>query len=553
MQTYVIGHKNPDTDAICSAIGYADFLRRTTMPEAQAARAGEPNARTLYALEQAGLDSPRLVMDVRPTAGRICMRNVISAHEDESLLQAFDRMRQHGLRSMPVVRSGDEIVGMLSFQKTLNILLPGTRVGNEARAVNTTLEHIRSSFQGRYLHVLDEKREQTLLMSVAAMSADTFQERLKEYPPEFVLLVVGNRPTVQKMAVEYGVRCMVVTGGYELEPDLLELARTKGVTVIVSAVDTASTTLLIKCAQGVMEAVSLEYARFSENTLVAEVREKIQMLHQDLFPVVDEKGAMVGVFSKSDLVRESRIKLILVDHNEFSQAVTGVEDAEILEVIDHHRLGGDLVTREPIRFINDTVGSTSTLVARLYRQNGLEPEASIALGLAAGIISDTLNLTSPTTTEVDRDILNWLKGRTKRDLAQFSEGFFAAGSPLQILAPEQIVNGDCKEYEENGWKMAVSQIEELGLQHFWPRKNELKYAMEQMLQDRRLDFACLLITDITVHNSLLLVAGNAQLRSGVEYPALDGDLFELNGVVSRKKQLLPALIRILSRTMKRAE
>ncbi|MDD5262167.1 MAG: putative manganese-dependent inorganic diphosphatase [Methylacidiphilales bacterium] len=553
MPTYVIGHKNPDTDSICSAIGYADFLRRTQMPQAEAARCGEPNARTLYALEQAGLDSPKLVMDVRPTAGQICHREVVSAGEEESLLQAFDRMRLHGLRSMPVMRNSGEVVGLLSFQMTLNLLLPGTRTGNEARAITTTLEHICNAFHGRFQHVVDEKKKQTLLMSVGAMSAKSFEERLREHPPEQVLLVVGNRPTVQKPAVEYGVRCLVVTGGFELDAELLELAKARGVSVILSPLDTASSTLLIKCAQGVMDAVSVEYARFSENTLVAEVREKVQMLHQDLFPVMDDKGRMSGVFSKSDLVNPPRTRLILVDHNEFSQAVTGVEDAEILEVIDHHRLGGDLVTREPIRYINDTVGSTSTLVARLFRQNGLAPESAIALALSAGIISDTLNLTSPTTTSVDKDMLDWLGGLAKTDLKKFSEGFFTAGSPLQILTPQEVANGDCKEYAENGWRIAVSQVEELGHQRFWQRKDELKYAMRQMLLDKRLDLACLLITDITVHDSLLLVVGDSQLKSRIEYPQLDADLFELKGVVSRKKQLLPALIRILSHTAKKAE
>jgi len=551
MPTYVIGHKNPDTDAICSAMGYADLLRRTHTPEAEAARCGEPNARTLYTLEQAGLESPKLLMDVRPTAGRICRRDVISAHEDETLVQAFDRMREHDLRSMPVLRRDHEMVGMFSFQKTINLLLPGSRTGTEVRAVTSTLEHIRVAVHGRFQHAHDEKREQTWFMSVAAMSAQSFAERLKEYDPTKILLVVGNRPTIQQSAIAYGVRCLIVTGNYELTPELLDLARAKQVSVITSPQDTATTTLLIKCAQRVVYALNEEYAAFAESTLVAEIREKVRDIHQDLFPVMDEHGRLTGVFSKSDLVNMPRTKLVLVDHNEFSQAVTGVEEAEIVEVIDHHRLGGNLVTREPIRFINDPVGSTSTLVTRMFRLQNLTPTPPIALCLAAGIISDTLHLTSPTTTDVDRDMLAWLDTLSPVPLKAFSEGFFAVGSPLQIHTPEEVLKADCKEYEENGWRIAVSQVEELGLTRFWSRKEELKYTMQQMLQSRKLDFVCLLITDITLHDSLLLAVGAERVVSSIDYPKLDPNLFELKGVVSRKKQLLPALMRLLAHTSKK--
>jgi len=548
--TFVIGHKNPDTDAICSAIGYADLLSKTSIPEAVAACCGELNSRTAFVLEKAGLPSPRLILDVRPIAAQILRREVISANEDDSLIDVFERMRLHGLRNIPIVDAQQRMTGLVSIMKMLDLLLPGEEEGRQARIVPTNLRRIGNGINGTIFNGRDLEEECPFILTVAAMRADAFDKRLKEYPPERILLVVGNRSTIQRPAIDYGVRCLVLTGGYELEPELMERAIAKGVTVIVTPLDTATTTLAIKCSKPVLHALTTDFMSFSEKALISEIQEKVLTTPQVLFPVLDAEQRIIGVFSKSDLISPPLTKLVLVDHNEFSQAVTGVEEAEVLEVLDHHRLGGNLITREPIRFINDPLGSTCTIVSRLFRQNGLTPTPPIALCLAAGIISDTLNLTSPTATPQDLEILNWLGTLTPVDLKSFSEEFFSTGSALQVLNSEQVVRADAKEYQENGWKIAAAQVEELGLDQFWKRKEELGYALEAMRKERGLDFACLLITDITLHYSLLLVRGHASILAAIDYPQLSQNLYELDGIVSRKKQLLPALIRILNHVAK---
>jgi manganese-dependent inorganic pyrophosphatase len=550
MPTFVIGHKNPDTDAICSAIGYADLLSRTTIPDALAACCGELNSRTAFVLKKTGLTPPRLIMDVRPTAAQILRREVIHAHEDESLSDVFERMRLHGLRNIPIVDKQQRMTGLASIMKMLDLLLPGGKEVPEARVVPTNLRRIGKSVNGSFCHSRDLEEESSFILTVAAMRAEAFDRRLKEYPAERILLVVGNRPTIQKPAIEYGVRCIVVTGGYELDAELMQQAKDRGVTVILSPLDTATTTLAIKCSKPVLHALTTDFMSFSEKTLISEIQETVRATPQILFPVLDEEKKIIGVFSKSDLISPPLTRLVLVDHNEFSQAVTGVEEAEVLEVLDHHRLGGNLITREPIRFINDPLGSTCTIVSRLFRQNGLSPSPSIALCLAAGIISDTLNLTSPTTTPQDKEVLDWLGTLTEIDLPTFSEEFFSTGSALQVLTSDQVVRADAKEYLEKGWKIVVAQVEELGLDQFWKRKDELGEALEAMRKERGLDFGCLLITDITLHYSLLLVKGNPAILAAIDYPQLGPGLYELDGIVSRKKQLLPALIRILSRVAK---
>jgi manganese-dependent inorganic pyrophosphatase len=307
---------------------------------------------------------------------------------------------------------------------------------------------------------------------------------------------------------------------------------------------------MIRGAKGIAPAIDRSFLKYRENMLARSVRKEVHASSQELFPVLLESGKLLGVFSKDDLASPEQVRLVLVDHNELAQAVCGAEEAEILEVLDHHRVGGGLISREPIRFQNDTVGSTCTMVTRCYRREGLVPPAGIGEALAAGIISDTLNLSSPTTTPVDRDMLQWLGGACGFDPAAYAEAFFAVGSVLQLCTPREALRMDCKDYTEGPWRMAVAQIEEMGFQRFQQHQEALAAALDDLLREQQLDFACLLVTDIALNDSLLLVAGNPRVIDTIEYPRLGSHLFQLDAVVSRKKQLLPHLARHLARLEK---
>lgn len=548
----VVGHKNPDTDAICSALAYASYLRQTGRPEAQAACCGEINARTLFVLEQAGVKPPELVLDVRPTLETVMSRRTITAREDESLFSAFNRLRDSGHHSMPVLTKEGKYLGLVSMTKLVEVLLPPTGNSGVTRRVDTNLERIALVTSGSFAHAHEIDADQTFLLTVAASSAETFRERMSTYPPDQLIIVAGDRPTVQAPAIEYGVRAIVVTSGSDMRADLLAKAKEKNITVIHSPHDTATTTLLIKCAQPISQALESSPMTFPPQQLVAPLRRELAGTHQPLFPVIDEDGRMPGVFSKSDLLHPPRTRLVLVDHNEMAQAVDGASEAEIVEVIDHHRLGGGLSSQEPIRFLNEPLGSTCTIVARMHHHSKMKPDRGIALCMLAGIVSDTLKLTSPTATDIDRDMVGWLCRLHQIDLDAFAEELFAAGSSLQSNPAERIVRGDCKQYEENGWKFAVAQVEELGFDHFWPRRDELETALHGLVEEHKLDFVALLITDITTHDSYLLGVGNESIFDAFEYPEESSNLFHLAGVVSRKKQLLPALIRLTSKVEKAA-
>lgn len=551
LPVYVIGHQNPDTDAICSAIGCAELLRLTRYPDAVAACCGGLNPRTRWVLERAGLPAPHLIMDLRPTAETVCREDVIQAFEHETFLDVYQRMERAEIRTIPITDAAGHLTGLASIQDLLKLLLHNIEDKMEARRVRTTIANIARTLEGQIVCGTDLDKETDFILTVSASSEETVEDRLHEYPREQLVVVVGDRPEVHRMALNVKVRAIVLTGGAQLTDDLLAQAQQEGCAVLSCHHDTASTTQLIRCSRRIADAVERTFKSFGAKTHIANIRSDIQHTTQTLFPVIrEDTGKLIGVFSKSDLLEPPRQRLVLVDHNELSQAVPGAADANILEVLDHHRLGGNLVSREPIRFINEPVGSTCTIVARLYQLAALRPSPSVAICLCAGLISDTLNLTSPTTTSTDREVLAWLAGQAGIVVSEFSKDFFAAGSLLCSSPAEVILNTDRKEFVENGWSISISQIEELNLEHFESRAHDLRTALAELAERRESDFACLIITDISRHYSLLLTTGSQSVIDEIDFPHLGPDLFEMDGIVSRKKQFFPFISRVLARAVK---
>jgi manganese-dependent inorganic pyrophosphatase len=549
---FVIGHLNPDTDAICSAIGYAELLRRKEYPDAQAACCGGLNPRTRWTLEKAGLEPPKLIMDVRPTAETVCRTDVIKAREDETFLDVIHRMEKAGVRSIPVVDEHDHVVGLASAQDLLNLLLHTLDTKGHARRVRTSLESMAHCLEGKFFsHGPRLDQEEELILTVSASSAETVGQRLTQFSPEKLVLVVGDRPEVHALAVAAKVRAIVLTRGAQLSADLQAAAQAHGTSVIGCEHDTASTVQLIRCSRRIADAVDKGCMRFSHKTLVAGILPQITHSAQALFPVIrEESGKLLGVFSKSDLLSPPRQRLVLVDHNEFSQAVPGAAESHILEVLDHHRLSGNLVSREPIRFINEPVGSTSTIVARLFTMQHQTPSKPVALCLAAGIISDTLKLTGPTTTNMDREMLWWLAGVAGINVESFAEEFFAAGSLLRTGSVDAVLGTDRKEFTENDWRISISQIEEVGLAALSNRLAELQSGLEALRLNKAQDYACLIVTDIRNHDSVLLVAGSELITDAIDYPNRGDGTFDMPGVVSRKKQFFPYMANILGQVLK---
>ncbi len=546
---YVIGHKNPDTDAVCSAIGHAALLRATgEEPDATAARCGEVSQRTKWVLEKAGFDSPHLLTDARTNAGMICKREVIRVRPRDTFLTAYKRMLESGIRCVPVLDCQEKVVGMLQYINLLKLLLPENTEGISVRTVHASLGNLAATLDAEIfgVEIPDDDEEEDLILLVGASSQQTVKQRLKQATDEGnisrFLVICGDRPIVQRLAIDKGARALLVTGSNQVSPEIQQLAASKGVVLLRCRQDTASANTLIRCSRTVQHVMEKNFISIKDGDPVSRIRKQLVNVDQDLFPVMETgTNVMLGVLAKSDLVDPPRLRFALVDHNEYAQAVSGIEEATIVEVIDHHRLSGDLVSREPIRYLNEPVGSTCTLVARKFFHRDLIPAPGVALCLCGGIVSDTLCLTSPTTTNLDRRMLTWLSGIARVDAKSFAEEFFGVGSLIVNGTADEILNSDRKEFNEQQMLISISQVEERDLHGFKARREELEKALRQLQADKNYDLAVLVVTDVALLKSMVLAVGKENVVAGLPFNRIDGNLYLAPGVVSRKRQIFPAI------------
>ena len=542
----VIGHRNPDTDAICSAVGYAEFKRRTGMPEAVAARCGDTNDRIDFVLNTFGVPAPKFVADVSPKVRDVMQTRIMSVTPDATAADALGLMDERGIRIMPVLDASRRCCGLLSLFKLSKFLFPTANRLVDSRRVLSSLTNLTRTLNGEIIVAQKPDDEEDLTLMIGAMSLESFAQRLDTFDREKLIIVVGDRWDIQNLAIREGVRALVVTGGLTVEAKTLDAAKKKNVSLIMSPHDTATTASLCRAAVAVRHVLNEEFVCFREHAPLAAVREEATSSGHQIFPVLDQEGQTVGILSKTDFLKTVTRKLILVDHNELSQAVQGADEVEIIEIIDHHRIGA-LTTHQPILFRNEPVGSTSTIVADCFFRHDVELPKPIAGLLLAGLVSDTLNLSSPTTTARDAEILKKLEKIAEVNAREFTEKLFASGSLLTLKTAPKAITTDCKEYTEGRETFSVAQIEEIGFDQFWKRKDELLEALAKYCDRGKYQFSALLVTDVTTQNSLLLVAGDENFVSQIDYPKLEPGIFELREVVSRKKQLLPYLTHCLKR------
>jgi manganese-dependent inorganic pyrophosphatase len=544
-EVLVIGHRNPDTDAICSAIGYAEFKRRTGLTQAVAARCGDTNDRIDFVLRTFGVPAPRFVADVSPKVSDVMQRQVFSVAPQATAAEALGRMDEHDLRLLPVLDDAGRCQGLLSLFKLSKFLFPGANRPFDSRRVLSSLTNLAQTLGGTLLVAHEPDAEEDLILTIGAMGLESFAERMEQYPHEKLLVVVGDRWDIQNLAIREHVRAMIVTGGMGVEKKTVEAAQRNKVSLITCAHDTATTAALCRTSIAVRHVVDEHFETLHVDSPLAEIKSVAIASGHAVFPVIDAEGRTVGVLSKTDLLKKVDRRLILVDHNELSQAVQGAEQVEIMEIIDHHRIGA-LTTQQPILFRNEPVGSTSTIVADCFLRYGVELPPPIAGLLLAGLVSDTLNLTSPTATAHDAEVLRKLQEISGVNAREFTDKLFASGSLLTLKPAPQAVTTDCKEYKEDGVRFSVAQIEEIGFDEFWKRKAELLEALEEYRRSRDYSFSALLVTDVNTQSSLLVLAGEKKLAERIDYPRVEPGVYELRGVVSRKKQLLPYLTHCLA-------
>jgi manganese-dependent inorganic pyrophosphatase len=545
--TYVIGHKNPDTDAICSAIAYAAFKEARGEPGHIAARCGNSNARIDAILERFQTPLPLYLSDVSPRVHDLMTVDPYSVGPGATCAETLRLIDQHHVTVLPVVSAGNRATGTITLAQLGHFFIPRLDEPRAMRQVRTSLARIVQTLKASVLHVVEGDRLEELFVRIGAMDIGTFWKisAKDNIPAANSIIILGDRRDVQQRAIELGIRALIISGNLPVDPAIVALARAKGVSILVSAHDTATTAWFVRTASTIEQLVDGKFVALNPDVRIADIRRKFAQQAPHAMMVTSEDGTLLGILTKTDLLKPVPTRLVLVDHNELTQAVPGADEVTITEIIDHHRLG-PMATPQPILFINEPVGSTCTIVADLFRRHALKPNANLAGLMMAGLISDTLLLQSPTSTPKDAEVLAWLESQAKIKGKALAELIFSSGSVILASPPDKVVRSDFKVYEEDDVRFAVSQVEELGFDNFWQHSKEMTKALADLRADERLAFACLLVTDINTQNSLMLVQGDPEFIRRISYAHVQQDeIFDLPGVVSRKKQLIPYLTSLL--------
>jgi manganese-dependent inorganic pyrophosphatase len=545
--TYVIGHKNPDADAICSAIAYASYKEARGERGYVAARCGNSNARIDTILERFRQPLPVYLSDVWPRVRDLMQSEVVSVPENATCAEALELIDTNDVRFLPVVDAERKAVGTISLPHLGGVFIPRVSSPKLMRQVHGTLDNIARALKGTVIHAVEASRLEDFYVRLGTMDIRSFWtiSESEGIPARQSLIIVGDRRDIQVRAIELGLRGIILTSRLSMDEDVLAKARERGVSVISSPFDSATTAWVARTASSIERVIERSFGSVGPDARISDIRHKMATLAASALLVLDDQGRLAGVLSKSAILKPVRTRLVLVDHNEIGQAVSGADDVVITEIIDHHRLGA-VNTPNPILFINEPVGSTCTIVAGLFRSAGLTPSPEIAGIMMSGLISDTLHLNSPTTTPKDAELLSWLSTVAKVESRALADAIFSSGSVIQANTPEAIVRSDHKVYEEEGVRFAVSQVEELGFANFWNRSKSIAEALSELRNRENLSFAALLVTDINTQNSLLLVKGDPELIERITYSHVEKDeIFDLPGIVSRKKQLIPYLTSLL--------
>ncbi len=546
---YVIGHKNPDTDAVVAAKAYAELKVALGMTETKAARAGAVNPQTEYIFDRFGLSLPIFLPDLVPKVEYYLEGGAPTVRDIEPLWEALALMGKAERKVLPIVDAEGRYRSMLHYGAFAQNMLAKINPHKKA-VIPTSVAHLIKTIKAQPLVTFGEDIFFKARIIVAALETESFREHLKGEPIENTVVLVGNREDVQRIAIEAGVRAIIVTNGNLLGKGLRELAEEHRVSILVSPYDTSSTSLLALYSTPVWTMGDASIAAVQEGDTLKTARAAIAVSPSRSVPVVDGDGKVVGIFAEGDLIKEPRIEVILVDHNELSQAVEGIEHYRILEVIDHHRLGA-LTTKYPITFINRVVGSTSTIVAGMYRELRVPLPRPIASILLCGILSDTVILKSATTTDVDRETAEYLANITDLEIEELGKDIQGSASAASRMPPTAIIRLDMKEYQATGKKISVSQIEVTNTEEVQVRSAEILDALKALRAEGGFYLSALMVTDVTKLTSILLVDGEKDFVSLVSYPRLQGGVFMLNDVLSRKKQLMPAIFEMVEKAVER--
>lgn len=537
---YIIGHKNPDTDAVVSAVGYAKLKNLLGFENYKAARAGHLNPQTSYIFEKFGITRPEYIPDLLPKVKYFMQNNVETVQKDVSVWEAIGKMEKTENRVMPVVDKNGKYLSLLHYSGFAKGVLTTLNPEKKHR-ISTNINLIQKTLNAQPIFVTgDADKNFKASIHVASSSVDTFVKRLEAHASEDIVVIASDREDIHKVCIEHKIKLLITTSNCVINKELKALAEENGVSVIVSPYSTSPTSMLIAYSMPVSGMGDIDIKTVTENDTVSKIKEILRDAHCKYLPVVDDENKVIGIISEHDLMKEPNIEVILVDHNELSQAVEGIEHYKIQEVIDHHRIGA-IPTKNPITFINRPVGSTSTQIAAMYQEYKIPIPKEIAAILLCGILSDTLILQSATTTEVDKEIAEYLSNITDLDIQEIGNEILIAGSNISGRNAGDLVRQDLKEYTEGKVTYTVSQIEVGSTKEVLERKADFIRELEIEQRSRKALFSCLMVTDITTLSSIFLIQCEPKFEQFISFPKQEENVYFLKGIVSRKKQLIPLL------------
>ena len=505
--TLVIGHKNPDTDSICSAICYAELKRRVTGDSYLACRAGEINNETQFVLDRFSAKQPKLITSLEPKLRHVYFRRIKGIDGDFSLRQAWEHMKNQSIRSVPILTPSNKVEGIVTIGDEAQFYMEDQDACALSKSA-ATYRNIALTLQGEILVGDGNERFSKGKVSVASGSPEMMGTHIKEND----LVILGNRVEAQLCAIDLKVSCIVISLGAEVSPHVLRSAEEEGCTVIVSPLDSYTIAKLIN------QAVPVRH-------------------------IMKTEGIILGMVSQRNLLTVGRQKVILVDHNEKGQAADGIRSAEVIEIIDHHRIDS-VETMNPIYFRNQPLGCTSTIIAQMYREQGVDITPQIAGLLCSAIISDTLMFRSPTCTPVDERTARELAEIAGINIEEHATEMFNAGSCLSNKTADEIFHIDCKSFKANHYTFTVSQVTSVSGEELAKVRSRMLPFIREYVKQAEVDMLLMMLTNIIEESTELLFVGkNAkEIVSNAFSAECSDESVVLKGVVSRKKQIIAPIV-----------
>ena len=536
----VIGHRNPDTDSICSAIAYAELKNRTSTLVCEPRRAGKLNQETEFVLKKFGVTPPRMCTDVNPKIRDVDYREMPGIPGSTSLRRAWKIMRDQQIDTLSITSADNELEGIITVKDlaTANMDVFDTAVLAKSR---TSYKNILETLNG------------TMVVGNADAVCTTGHIKIGTATPEMLessvekgdIVILSNRYESQLCAIEKEASLLIICNGAKVGRTIQRIADETGVAIMTTPVDTyAAGKLISQCAPISYYMTRDNILKFTLVTPVADVLRVMAKVRHRYFPILDEDGKYCGMVSRRNVIALRKRRIILVDHNEATQAVEGFDQAEILEIIDHHRIGS-LETSGPVYFRNQPVGCTATIITQMYDENGVDIPPQIAGLLLAAILSDTLAFRSPTCTPVDENAAKRLAKIAGVDIEEFSTEMFEAGEKLDGKTPEEVFLQDFKVFMCGDIRFGVAQGSYMTRKNLQAAQALLQPYLEEARNKQNVEDLYMLLTDVPKEESVVICTGRYAaevLSNGFESrPAADGS-WTLPGVVSRKKQFIPAMM-----------